>query len=375
MPEALSLLCLLPFLVVLYNLRTWQRPQPTHEVLSGLSVLIPARNEALNIERALSGALASKGPSGAPLVSEVLVYDDDSDDETAEIVARVARADARVRLVSGRPLAPGWVGKPHACQLLSEAATGATLVFLDADVCLEPDGLLRLVAGLENVDVVTAVPRQITETFGERAVVSLLLLTYLAWLPLRWVETKSSPRFVAANGQLLAVRRETLRELGGFTSVREAIVDDVAFVRHAKERGLRARFLDGTRIASCRMYRTMGDVWRGFSKNIAAGLGGSFFAVLAVTSLYAFCFVFPYLVLVVGVVTGDLRTAAFGGLGVLINMTIRALLAQRYEQPKEQILLHPLAVLLLIALAWNSWSWFKRRRIQWAGRVYAGGHG
>lgn len=375
MVNALSVLCLLPFLVALYNFWTWKRPERARQLPRRLSVLIPARNEARSIERAVQGVLASQGASEVLLPSEVLVYDDNSEDETAEIVGRVAQADARVRLIPGRPLSPGWVGKPHACQVLSEEATGDVLVFLDADVHLEPDGLLRLLGGLEDVDVVTAVPRQITETFGERAIVSLLLLTYLAWLPLRWVETKPEPRFVAANGQLLAIRQDTLRELGGFSSIRGAIVDDVALVRHAKTRSLRARFVDGTHIASCRMYRSFGEVWRGFSKNIAAGLGGSFFAVLGVTSLYALCFVFPYVTLLVGAFSGDLAVAAFGGLGVFLNITLRALIARRYDQPKEQILFHPLAVLLLIALAYNSWSWVKRRKILWAGRVYAGGHG
>ncbi len=375
MVNALSVLCLLPFLVALYNFWTWKRPERARQLPRRLSVLIPARNEARSIERAVQGVLASQGASEVLLPSEVLVYDDNSEDETAEIVGRVAQADARVRLIPGRPLSPGWVGKPHACQVLSEEATGDVLVFLDADVHLEPDGLLRLLGGLEDVDVVTAVPRQITETFGERAIVSLLLLTYLAWLPLRWVETKPEPRFVAANGQLLAIRQDTLRELGGFSSIRGAIVDDVALVRYAKTRSLRARFVDGTHIASCRMYRSFGEVWRGFSKNIAAGLGGSFFAVLGVTSLYALCFVFPYVTLLVGAFSGDLAVAAFGGLGVFLNITLRALIARHYDQPKEQILFHPLAVLLLIALSYNSWSWVKRRKILWAGRVYAGGHG
>lgn len=375
MVSALSLLCVLPLSVVLYNLWTWNRPEKARRAPERLSVLIPARNEARSIERALGGVLAAMDASGAPLSAEVLVYDDNSEDDTAAIVERMAQVDARIRLIPGRPLSPGWVGKPHACQILWEEATGDVLVFLDADVHLEPDGLLRLIGGLEEVDLVTAVPRQVTETFGERAIVSLLLLTYLAWLPLRWVETKPEPRFVAANGQLLAIRRDTLSHLGGFSSVQGAIVDDVALVRHAKVRGLRARFVDGTRIASCRMYRSFGEVWRGFSKNIAAGLGGSFFAVLGVTTLYAVCFVLPYVALIIGASSGDWGTAAFGGLGVSLNVTLRLLIARRYEQPKEQVVFHPLAVLLLIALAYNSWSWFKRRQILWAGRVYAGGHG
>jgi hypothetical protein len=53
-----------------------------------------------------------------------------------------------------------------------------------------------------------------------------------------------------------------------------------------------------------------------------------------------------------------------------LNLLLRAVLAWRFRQPAEGILLHPLAVLALVVIAVNSWLWSTNDSIQWAGRTY-----
>ena len=81
-------------------------PAPGHAV----SIIIPARNEAANIETAVRSILAS-----AHDAFELLVVDDRSTDETAAIIEGPTAEDARVTLVRGAPLPEGWYGKPWAC--------------------------------------------------------------------------------------------------------------------------------------------------------------------------------------------------------------------------------------------------------------------
>jgi chlorobactene glucosyltransferase len=370
----LALLSAIPLGITLINLGTWSRARTQRNERS-LAILIPARNEAPRIERAVRSALNSQGTTGKPRVREVLVYDDDSTDETAALVLAMREKDPRVQLIRGTGLPDGWVGKVNACQRLFEAATSDLLLFMDADVELLPQGADQLVSRLDGpnaVDLISAVPRQITSTFAEQTIVSLLLVTYLAWLPLELVERSRSPSMVAANGQLMALRRDTCRALHGFTQVKDAIVDDVAYVRCAKRLGYRAAFADGRELATCRMYNSFGEVWRGFSKNIAAGLGNSFWAVLVATSLYAVCFIWPYVVLASGALLGSSPAIVLGGVGTLANVVLRTAVALRYDQPRSQILFHPLAIVGLIVIAWNSWLWATRRQIAWSGRKYTG---
>jgi chlorobactene glucosyltransferase len=353
--------------LVLFNLTVWPRGRADGRIAGRVSVLIPARDEAETIERCVLAVLACTHPP-----DEVIVYDDDSSDGTAGIVARLAAEDGRVRLVRGVPLPPGWVGKPHACHRLAEAASGDVLVFLDADTEASPECLARIGFIFDNfcADVVTAATRQVTGTWAERWIIPLLHLTYVAWLPLPLVWRSRDPRFLVANGQLLAIRRAALDAAGGWPSVRAEVVDDMALCRRVKQTGGRVVFADGHLMARCRMYRGSGEVWRGFSKNLAEGVGGTAASVLGVIALYGIVFVAPYVGLAVAVL-GPRALLAPSLAGVAANVLIRIALALRLRQPIEGIVLHPLAVLGAMGIAVNSFRWRRRGDIRWRGRRYA----
>ena len=356
------------FLLTLFNVAVWPRGRPDGGFTGRVSLLIPARDEAAGIEACIRSALV-----GTLKPYEILVYDDRSADGTDRVVERIAASDPRVRLLRGQPLPAGWVGKPHACHHLAAAARGDVLVFLDADARLLPTGLARLASVLADyrAGVVTAGLRQQLGTPGERLVVPLLHLTYLAWLPLPLVWRSRDPRFLVANGQLVAVDHAAYARIGGWAAVRAEVVDDMAFCRRAKEAGERVVFADGFDMAESRMYHGWRDVWRGFSKNLYEGIGGSLVALLAVTLLYAGIFVAPYVALAVSFKTGGVALFNAALLGVPADPALRALLADRFRQPAQGILLHPAAVVALLAIAWNSRRWSRRGAIRWRGRVYA----
>jgi cellulose synthase/poly-beta-1,6-N-acetylglucosamine synthase-like glycosyltransferase len=139
--------------------------------VQSVSVLIPARNEEQNLPATLSSVLANRG-----VEFEVVVLDDHSTDRTAEIVRAFAAKDARVRLESAPALPAGWCGKPHACHVLAQRANHPWLVFMDADVRLEPDALSRMVGFLtqRKVALASGVPRQELCTFSERLLLPLI---------------------------------------------------------------------------------------------------------------------------------------------------------------------------------------------------------
>lgn len=356
--------------MILFNVSVWPQGRPDGRWAGRVSLLIPARNEAANIALCLRAALA-----GTRRPDEILVYDDGSVDGTAGIVAGFAAGDGRVRLLQGGELPPGWVGKPYACHRLAEAATGNVLVFLDADASLLPTGLARLASLFEDMraDAVTAGLRQQFGSWSERLVIPLLHLTYLAWLPLPLVWRTRDPRLLVANGQLFAVSRDAYRRAGGWAAVRAEVVDDMAFGRALKRAGARLVFADGFRMASCRMYRSAGEVVRGFSKNLYPGIGGTPGALAGVVGLYAWVFCLPYAGLVVAAVLVLPEVFRAALLGVMANAALRVVLALRYRQPPEGILLHPAGVLVLLGIALNSLRWHRRGAVAWRGRSYASG--
>lgn len=351
---------LLPLFMTALNLLTWQRGRPGARFDGRVSVLIPARDEQASIVACVRAAAASRHP-----VHEILVYDDQSTDATPQLLEQLRAEVPALRVLRGGPLPPGWIGKPHACHQLAQAATGALLVFVDADTRLEPEGVERLVSLLAGAQLVTVAPRQVMGSFAERLLLPLLALTYTSWFPLRLVAASRDPRLVAANGQVLALRRADYLALGGFAAVAREIVDDVALCRHAKRQGARVVFADGARVARCRMYRSAGALWAGFSKNLYEGIGAAPAALALVVLLHALCFLVPYGALAL---SGAALRPALWGVGA--NVLLRALLALRFGHPLEGLLLHPLGILGLLAIAVNSYRWDRRGALRWSGRVY-----
>lgn len=364
----LWLIALLPLVVLvigLTNLVVWPRGRPGFTLPGSVSILIPARNEAERIEATVRAALASTHE-----ILEVLVYDDDSTDGTSEILAQLAAEDARVRVLHGRALPEGWVGKPHACHRLAEAARGDTFVFIDADTLLTPMGLEHAaeVQRRLRADVVTAVPLQLTETWSEQLVLPLLHLTYASWFPVPLVWLSSDERFMAANGQLIVILKSAYRRFGGYEGVRHEVVDDMAFCRTAKQSGLRVVFAEGSRMAACRMYSSAKEVWEGFSKNIYEGVGGHPSALAVALTLNVGAFLLPWLTLPAALIFDLPGLLVPSLIGVAANLLLRVLLACRFRHAALSVVLHPFSIAALVLIGLNSWRW--RRNIVWRGRVY-----
>ncbi len=374
----LALPALLPLGLVLVNALFWTRGRAlgaaARAAPGGVSVLIPARDEVANIERCVRAAAAARGP-----LTEIIVYDDGSTDGTAEVLERLRAELPALRVERGDGLPAGWVGKPHALHRLSAAARGEVLLNIDADVALRPDGVLRMLSLLGSPDqvrggldaaVVTAVPRQRAGSFAERIMMPLLHLSYVAWLPMPLIYRTRDPRVLAANGQLLMIRRAALDAVGGWDRVRSSLVDDMALCRAVKESGRRVVFADGHEMADCRMYSDAASLWRGFAKNFYEGIGGRPRAMIVVMALHLLLFVAPFGALLAAVLTGSPALALAAAAGVAANLILRLVMAARYRHSLLSVVLHPVAVLLMMGVLVDSFRWSRRGDIRWRGRSY-----
>ncbi|HYG34709.1 MAG TPA: glycosyltransferase family 2 protein [Clostridia bacterium] len=334
--------------------------------LTPLSVLIPARNEAENIRATLEAVLANRGVD-----FEAVVLDDHSTDTTASIVAEMAKRDPRLRLESAPALPPGWCGKQHACYVLAGLARHSLMVFVDADVRLQPGALIRLSKFMakSKADLASGVPRQEMITFSERLLLPLIHFVLLAFLPMHWARRSRSAAFAAGCGQLFIARKDAYFKAGGHAVIRDSLHDGIKLPRAFRKAGCRTELFDATDLASCRMYRTNSEVWRGLGKNATEGLAAPG-TIGPMTLLLLGGQVLP--LVLVGIAAASGRSGLAIALLALVCVFIPRLVAvYRFHQPLGSALLHPLGVLALLQIQWAAlFRSLRGRPSQWKGRAY-----
>jgi len=337
------------------------------QISSSVSVLIPARNEEQNIRASLQAVLASHGCD-----FEVIVLDDHSTDRTAAIVTELARGDDRVRLEGAPALPAGWCGKQHACFVLARLARHPLLVFIDADVRLAPNALALMASFMEGGDAALAsgVPRQELGTLGECLLIPLIHFILLGFLPMHAMRRTRVPALSAGCGQLFIARREAYEHSGGHAKLRDSLHDGLKLPRVFRQAGWATDLFDATDVASCRMYRTNADTWRGLGKNATEGLAAPG-TILPMTVLLLGGQGLPFVLLAFAPMlssSGLLLTAVAAGLAYLP----RLLAVRLFRQPLGSALLHPLGVIALLAIQWHALvRHLAGRPSEWRGRSYS----
>lgn len=239
------------------------------QVEDRVSVIIPARDEEANIERAVRSVAAQSG------VREIIVANDQSTDLTPLILVGLQAEYPKMRTVTIDSLPEGWMGKAYALATAARTATGEWLLFSDADTEHRPGSLLTLLERAENegADLLSLSPAQRISKWWERAVIPLAYVN----LARRYrFEKVSDPKstMAAANGQYILIRREAYERAGGHEAVRAEILEDVQLARRVKAGGGRILFLPGAEWAETRMYATFREMREGWGKNLYSLYGG-----------------------------------------------------------------------------------------------------
>ncbi|MAT40158.1 MAG: glycosyl hydrolase [Ectothiorhodospiraceae bacterium] len=352
--EILALISALAFVpiaaITLYNIvaapRLRKPPDGQPSEFPEVSILIPARNEEGNIGACIESLMKQTYPN-----LSITVLNDQSTDNTAEIVRSYADQDKRLQLYDGKPLPDGWYGKAWACAQLGEEAQGDILLFTDADTYHDPDAVSHTVAWLNGTDagMISAFSQQVTVSFMERLVVPLVDMLLYCLLPLPLVYKLRSPSVAGANGQWIAFTRNAYNSIGGHESVRNNIVEDIELSRVAKRRGVKVLTTAGTGAVYCRMYKNAAEVVEGFTKNLFAIAGSNVIIFAAGSAALFAAFILPYaLVAVPGVMEYALMLVA-------ANIALRVAVAVVYKHPVVLgAVLHPVGIMVLIGMGIRS---------------------
>ncbi len=336
--------------------------------------VIPARNEADNITRALASVLGQDYPGRL----KVIVVNDNSDDDTARLAGRLAEGDGRLTVLDAPPKPDGWAGKvaamdfgvAHALKNHEPGGSGPEYFwFTDADIVHPPEMLRKLVkkALTEKLGLTSVMVRLSTGSFWEKLLVPAFVYYFFLLYPPRAVSRPDAYAAGAAGGCML-LRREALADIGGMAAIRDAVIDDCSLARKVKDRGWRLWLGLDARARSLRPYENLGDFWRMVERSAYEQLHHS--PLLLVLSLagMGFAFVLPALY-ALGFVFGQ-PWPHFPGLVAFGLMSASYLPAVRHHGlAKRWALTLPAgAVLMSLMTLTSAINHMSGRGVQWRGR-------
>jgi glycosyltransferase involved in cell wall biosynthesis len=227
-----------------------------------VSALIPAKDE----EAALADCLGSVCRQNYPRL-EIIVIDDRSTDRTGEIAREFASRDSRVKMLRNDQLPSGWTGKTFVLQRAADQARGQWLWFLDADTIHSPEflGVMTEYARSQNAVLVSLLPELRCETFWEQVLQPLGGIVLMQSFPLHRVNDDRS-QLAFANGQSILVDHKAYLATGGHEAVRDRFVEDIGMAQKVKSLGLPIRTVLVRDLVTCRMYASLGQLVRGWSR-------------------------------------------------------------------------------------------------------------
>jgi len=355
------------------NVLTTPRLRESDPVDGGplVSIVIPARNEARAIRSTVEAMLAQTW-SGV----EIVVVDDQSDDDTGDIVESIARRDARVKLVRGVDRPEGWLGKPWALEQGGREAAGEWILFVDADIQYEASAIASLMAETSrhpDYDMLFVMPRVIAGSFWENVVMPGLPCALYLTVPIRLSNRGRAVPLALGGGTGNLVRAEAWRSIGGHERLRNAVVDDIGLARMLRRFGHRTRIVRAENLVSMRMYHGLTEIVHGFTKNAYSVFAGSPARAVMTAAFAIVIHLVPWVVAILGLtgrVGGLEAAAALATVGVMI-LTRLFLYATLGFSLFAAVVLHPLEILITLAIFVRSTFVVGIfRTVQWRGRGY-----
>jgi chlorobactene glucosyltransferase len=332
-----------------------------------VSILVPARNEVDVIAKSVHSLIAQDYPN-----VDIWILDDQSTDGTGELARSFSRLNNRVKVISGLPVPPGWIGKHWACHQLSQAADGDLLLFTDADTWLSTSMVSKAVNIMlsSDSDLVSFVPGRETSSILQKLTLPFIDWFALGCFPLTLARKLRFPEISMAFGQFMLFRRASYEQIGGHESIKSKIVDDMELGRRIKQFKLCLHLLDGTNDIRCHMYRNNSSLIQGFARNIFPSLGSNTLRLTTTWSFMAGIGVAPAAMLIARGLGSSM-----GGLPMtpsviaLILMTLSWFLTlKRTPHSAWLSLVHPIITSMILALSILSYARVKKRTIDWKGR-------
>ena len=359
--------------------RFWRIPLPPAPAKGGLergsqteggptiAVVIPARNEADVIGRAVSSLLRQDLMGSI----HIFVVDDNSTDGTADAALQAAGPHTdRVTVIEGRPLPPGWSGKLWALQQGVEQALAQRpdlLLLTDADVehSSHNVGLLVAQANSGGYDLVSFMVKLHCRSVAERLLIPAFVFFFFMLYPPEWIGDSRRKTAGAAGGCLL-IRPAALERIGGIAAIRQEIIDDCALARAVKQSGGKVWLGASADTHSVRPYDSFAEIERMIARTAFNQLRHSGVLLFGTVVGMLLIYVLPLLLLV----SGSARLAVVGAVAFgLMCMSYLPMVRFYGLNPLWTLTLPASAVFYSAATVHSAFKYWRGRGGEWKGRA------
>lgn len=330
------------------------------EGLEEMTVLIPARNEAEVIQQALPSVIRQ----GVGL--SMILIDDGSEDATVEKACQITALN--LRIIQGAPLPAGWSGKLWALEQGRQNVTTPYTLLLDADIELAPGMIkaLREKMHREGIPFISlmAVPSMIGG--WEKLLMPAFIYFFKILYPFRRVNSRHASVAAAAGGCILAETR-VLNQIGGFESIKSAVIDDCALARRVKSERFKI-WLGLTHSAkSVRGYKHLKEIWDMVARTAFAQLHYS----VGLLALCTLAMVLAYWVPAIMFVSSNALIRYLSVSSLMIMFLTYVPILRFYHRSRIWALCLPLIATLFLAMTWTSAiRYWRGERTRWKGRAY-----
>ena len=330
------------------------------EDLSDITVLIPARNEADMLHTTLP-ALNEQGKG-----LNIIIVDDQSTDGTPE-AARGA-GGKNLLILPGKSLPSGWSGKLWALEQGRSQLKTSLVLLLDADIRLLPGiiGELRKTMREKNVHLISLMAVLRMETFWERLLMPAFIYFFKLLYPFH-LSNSSSSKVAAAAGGCILLETRVLDEIGGFSSLRGALIDDCALAKKVKSRGYKTWMGLSHSARSLRSYNDMRAIWKMVARTAFTQLRYSKLLLILCTVIMLASFGIPGIGLLLPPLSVKLLSAFCLACMVLTYLPT----LKFYRMSTWWAFAMPLIGALYLAMTWTSaFNCWRGQTSQWKGRTY-----
>ena len=208
------------------------------QTMPGVSILIPARNEAVVIGRTLEKVLALDYPVQK---IEVIVINDGSTDNTQSIIDQYHKSDPRV-IPLPLPFADVGRGKAHALNMGLKHARHELIVIYDADNNPEPSSLKMLIRELLSEKDVGAVIGKFRTINRKKNILTRFI--NIETLSFQWILQAGRYRAFQVSilpGTNFVIYKKVIHECGGWDEA--AITEDAELSVRIYQKGWKIKFV------------------------------------------------------------------------------------------------------------------------------------